>query len=723
MHCATCVNSVSRAISKVEGVEGVTVNLATGFAEVRGSFKLNEVVEAVRKAGYDVETREIKLYLRANPENAQKIMSEIKETPGIVSAEFNPSSNVLRIRINPTVTDQKSVVEKLKDYSPTVVDEKKKETSFVRRELDSMLYSLISGAVFTSFVLYFQYHGSYFLSFLFSIPVIAYSGRRYYAGALRALKNRTADMDTLVALSSGTAWAYSVYNLFRGGQVFFDAASLLITFVLVGKTLDAYLRYRISFVHIPRYTARLESGKSVDSDAVKVGDKVIVKSGEVIPVDGVVEDGSAEVDESIISGESLPVSKRAGDPVVSGSTVARGYLKIYTTRTGERSYIGQLVKAVNEASTTSIGLKRTADRAAAYFTPTIMVIAALTFLLWRFFVPAGLALLFAVAVLAAACPCALGLATPLAVLAEIRELSRKGVIVRHGSALEKVNEVKTIVFDKTGTITTGDVKVEAVRVESEEGLQMVAAVESLSSHPVARAISRLKKDELKVTDFNEFPGEGVMGTVNGHTVIVGKREFIRNNCENVPEGDVIGCVDFRPVASFRIKDEIRDGVKEMIEELKKGYIVVIATGDSSEFADEVGKELGVKVHKGLTPEQKAELVKSMEKVMFIGDGVNDALAIRSAFVGISMNSGSEISKQAGDVVISAPTALRVLWEGSRKLERRIKENLVWAFGYNSVFIPLAAGALYPVVYLAPQFAALAMSMNSVTVTLWSFLRP
>jgi len=724
MHCATCVNTVSKAIGKVEGVKAVSVNLATGFAEIKGSYRLNSIVEAVKRAGYDVETKDLKLVLRANPENSRRIMEIISDIPGIISVDFNPSTSVLNLKINPATADQKLVVEKLRDYSPVEVDDKKKgETSFVRRELNSMIYSLVAGAIFTSFVLYFQYRYMNFLAFIFSVPVVVYSGRRYFSGAYRALKNRTADMDTLVALSAGTAWTYSVFNLIRGGEVFFDAASLLITFVLVGKTIDSYLRYRISYIHAPKYTARLESGKIVDSDQVSVGDIIIVKSGEVIPVDGVVEEGSGEVNESILTGETLPVKKVKGDSVISGTTLTNGYIKVYTTRAGERSYVNQLVKAINDASTTSIGLKRAVDRAAAYFTPIIMIIAAITFFIWHFFVPASLALLFAIAVLAAACPCALGLATPLAVLAEIRELSKRGVIVRHGSALEKLKEVKTIIFDKTGTITTGDVKVEPVKAYDENGLELVAALESLSSHPVARAISKLGKKRLKVEELNEFPGEGVMGTVEGHTVIVGKREFIASNCEDVPEGDIIGCVDFKPVISFRIKDEIREGVKDVVTDLKKRYEVIIATGDSSDFADQVGKELGIKVYKGLSPEKKAELVKSFENVMFVGDGVNDALALRTAFVGVAMNTGSEISKQAGDVIIFAPTALKVLWEGAKKLEKRIKENLIWAFGYNSFFIPLAAGVLYPAIYLAPQFAALAMSMNSVTVTLWSFLRP
>ncbi|MCL4344722.1 MAG: cadmium-translocating P-type ATPase [Nitrososphaerota archaeon] len=722
MHCATCVNTVTKSIEKVKGINGVSVNLATGYAEVQGDFKLNEVVESVRKAGYDVETQEIKLALNANPEESSRILNSVT-VEGVISSHFNPATGVLNLRINPQAVSSKDLVEKLSEYGVTLLNNDKAEVSAIKKDMNSMVYSLIVASLFTALVLFYQYTGNYIYAFVFSIPVIIYSGRRYFKGAFRALRNRTADMDTLVALSAGTAWIYSVIDLANRGEVFFDAASLLVTFVLVGKTLDSYLRYRISYVHVPHFTARLSTGEIVDADQVNVGDIVIVKSGEVIPVDGVVYDGTGEVDESILTGESVPNKKNKGDPATADSYLVNGYLEIYVTRRGGNTYIAQLVQAVNDAGTSSVGLKRTVDRVTAYFTPVIIVIAALTFFVWHMTVPVSEALLFSIAVLASACPCALGLATPLAVLVQVRRLSNKGIIVRRGDALEKARHVKTVIFDKTGTITSGQLRAIPATVVDGSAIAMAAALEGLSSHPVARAISSLSGIKMNVSDFTEFIGEGVMGSVEGHNLLVGKREFIQKNCDKIIDGDIIVCVDGRPMASFFIEDEVRDGVKELIDDLKLNHEVLIATGDSSSFADDLGRNLGVKVLKGLSAQEKAELVKSMENSMFIGDGVNDALAIKQAYVGVSLSSGSDISKQAGDIIVNSPAAIKLLIDGSYKLESRIRENLIWAFGYNAVLVPIAAGILYPAIYLPPQFAALAMSLNSVAVTLWSFFRP
>ena len=724
MHCATCVNTVTKTINKVNGVENVTVNLATGYAEILGNFNLKEVVDSVRKSGYDVESQDIRIAIRANPENFSGIVDMVSSINGVISLHLNPATGILSLKVNPLTFSTDALLERLKGYNVSLLESgKASEVAIMKGELNSMVSSLVVASVFTGFVLYFQYTGFTLYALLSSIPVMLYAGRRYFNGAYRALRNRTADMDTLVALSSGTAWIYSIINFLHGGSVFFDAASLLVTFVLVGKTLDSYLRFRISFIHVPKLQARLSTGEMVDADQVNVGDTVIVKAGEPVPVDGVVDDGYGEVDESILSGEPLPVGKTKGNPVTAGSSLVSGYLEVYTTRSGSRTYMSQLVQAVNDAGTTTIGLKRTVDRITSYFTPSIIVISVITFFIWHFFVPASLALLFSIAVMASACPCALGLATPLAILVQVRRLSRKGVIVRRGDALEKIKHIKTVILDKTGTVTAGQISVIPKEVIDKRGLEMAAAVERLSSHPVARAISTLSEEKMDVTEYTEFPGEGVMGTVNGHAVLIGKREFIAKNCELNMDGDIIACVDSKPIASFLIRDKIREGMKEFIDELKIHYKVMIATGDSSSFADEVGRELGVTVVKGLTAEMKAELVKVNENVMFIGDGVNDALAIKQAYLGISMSSGSEISKQAGDVIVTSPTAIKTLIDGSMTLEKRIRENLAWAFGYNAILIPLAAGILYPALYLAPQYAALAMSMNSVAVTLWSFLRP
>ncbi|MGC8661487.1 MAG: heavy metal translocating P-type ATPase [Nitrososphaeria archaeon] len=724
MHCATCVNTVTKSIGRVNGVSEVSVNLATGYAEILGNFKLNEIVDSVRKSGYDVESQDIRIAVRANPENASNILAIVSSTDGVIASHFNPATGVLSLKVNPLAVSPESLIGKLEEYSASLIEKgEASEVSLMKRELTSMVYALIVASVFTIFVLYFQYTGFAFYALLSSIPVMFYAGRRYFKGAYRALRNRTADMDTLVALSSGTAWIYSVLNLLNGGAVFFDAASLLVTFVLVGKTLDSYLRFRISFIHVAKLQARLSTGETVDADQVNIGDIVIVKSGENVPVDGIVDNGDGEADESILTGEPLPVEKKKGNAVTAGSSLVNGYLEIYATRCGDRTYMSQLVQAVNDASTSTVGLKRTVDRITSYFTPLIIAIAAITFLVWHFYVPVGIALLFSIAVLASACPCALGLATPLAIMVQVRRLSKKGIIVRRGDALEKVRHIKTVILDKTGTVTVGQLKVVPKAIIDQDGFEMAVALERLSSHPVARAISSLSEAKNDVTGFTEFIGEGVLGIIDGHSVLVGKRNFIAKNCDVNIEGDIIACVDSKPVASFTVQDEIRDGMKELIEELKSYYEVMIATGDSSAFADEVGRELGIKVVKGLTAEEKAELVKSMENPMFIGDGVNDALAIKQAYVGVSMNSGSEISKQAGDVIITSPTAIKTLIDGSYILEKRIKENLAWAFGYNAILIPLAAGILYPVLYLPPQYAALAMSMNSVAVTLWSFLRP
>ncbi|MEM0097421.1 MAG: cation-translocating P-type ATPase [Conexivisphaerales archaeon] len=722
MHCATCVNTVTKSIEKVNGIKGVSVNLATGYAEVQGDFRLNEVVESVRKAGYDVETQEIRLRVNANPEESPKILSAVT-TEGVISSHLNSATGILSLLINPQEISSNDLVGMLSEYGAKLLNSDKAEVTAIKKDMNSMVYSLIVASLFTPLVLFYQYTGNYIYAFIFSVPVIIYSGRRYFRGAYRALRNRATDMDTLVSLSVSTAWIYSAINLVKGGVVFFDAASLLVTFVLAGKTLDAYLRYRISYVHVPHFTARLSTGETVDADQVNVGDIVIVKSGEVLPVDGVVYGGTGEIDESILTGESMPNKKKKGDPVTADSYLVNGYLEIYVTRSRENTYIAQLVKAVNDAGTASVGIKRTVDRIITYFTPAIIAIAILTFFIWYMIVPLSLALLFSIAVLAVACPCALGLATPLAVLVQVRKLSKKGVIVRHGDALEKAKHVKSIIFDKTGTITTGELRAIPVTVINESAIAMAAALERLSSHPVGRAISSLSKVEMNVSDFTEFMGEGVMGNVEGHSLLIGKKDFIQKNCDKTMDGDIIVCIDGNPMASFLIEDEVRDGVKELIDDLKLNYDVLIATGDSSSFADDLGKELGVKVIKGLTAQEKAELVKSRENAMFIGDGVNDALAIKQAYVGISLRSGSDISKQAGDIVANSLIAIKFIIDGSYKLESRIRENLAWAFGYNAILVPIAAGILYPIFYLPPQFAALAMSLNSIAVTLWSFFRP
>ena len=468
----------------------------------------------------------------------------------------------------------------------------------------------------------------------------------------------------------------------------------------------------------------------VGADEVKVGDMLLVRAGETIAADGVVDDGKGEVEESVLTGEPMPVLKSKGSPVVGGSRLVSGFLKVYVTRSGERTYVAQLMTAVRDAEAARLRVQDLVDRVAAAFTPTIIAVAAVTFLAWHFALgaPTARALLFAVAVLASACPCALGLATPMAVLVSVHRLARRGVVVKDGEALERVRDVDVFVIDKTGTLTEGRPRVVSFTELEPGAMDLASSVEALSSHPVARAIAERFGGGLsgQVREFNEFPGDGVSGVVGDRQVIVGRPEFIAQNCEGEARGDVAVCVDGRVAGLLTLEDPVRPEAKELVGYLKGiGRRVIIATGDSGPSADLVASGLGVELVKGLTPDGKAELVRKLRgeghRVAFIGDGVNDAVAEREADVGIALAGGTDIAKYAGDVIVGSLRGVEDLLRESRVAVRKVKENLAWAFGYNSVLVPLAAGMLYPAVYISPPYAALAMSMSSVIVFLWSMV--
>jgi len=574
----------------------------------------------------------------------------------------------------------------------------------------------------------------------------------------------------------------SVYSFVVGGALFFDTASLLISFVLVGKTVEAYVKGKAvtSVAGLQAVKARklLEAGNGerkaeeiVDSFSLKLGDHVALKSGDVVPADGVIDEGTVSIDESLLTGESEPVKKTKGDALVGGATVVSGYAELYVTRSGNRTYLAQVLAAVREAETARLPSQELVDKVSAVFTPSIILASAVTFAVWSYVgVAPTEALLFAVAVLASACPCALGLATPMAVLTTVNRLAKKGITVKDGESLEKLREVKAFVFDKTGTLTTGSFEVKKAVELVPGAISLAAAVEAMSSHPLASAISsfaragtdlsgipsesRDPEPQLEgsinsavlmraklarvpegsyvaqsgVQNFSEFPGEGVYGRFAGHDVLVGKREFAQRNTSDELDTDcsVVVLVDWKPAAYLWVGDELREGVKETLEGLKAGHEVVVATGDSSGSAKRLGELLGITVYSGLSPDDKVALVKKMKEggaaVAFVGDGINDSMALGEADVGIAIASGTDIAKYAGDVVIRSPSSLPYLLSESGLAVRKIKENLAWAFGYNSVLVPIAAGLFYPTIYLAPEFAALAMSMSSVFVSVWSLVR-
>ncbi|AWR98013.1 cadmium-translocating P-type ATPase [Acidianus sulfidivorans JP7] len=738
MHCATCVASVSKAVSSVKGVSNVNVNLATGQTKIQyNNASLKEIVEAIRKAGYDVLTQKITLKVKINPEDVSKLRQTLEEIDGVIKAVVNVNG-IVYLEINPVSINAEKIKSELEKRGYKVEIESSKsqipEIEAAKKEFLSYVKSLIVGIIFTSITLVFQYSGITLLALLTSIPVQFYSGLKFHSGAYRAFKNKTTNMDTLVSLSSNVAWFYSLYSFFVHGPVFFDAASLLITFVLIGKTLEAYLKGREANEIVKLQTIKanvIRNGKEekVDSTDLKVGDIVIVRSGEVIPADGVVDEGEGEVNESIFTGEFTPSKKTKGSPVVGGSILLKGNLKIYITRAGDSTYLAQVIQSLRESQNVKFPIQKLVDKVSSIFVPVIISISIITFLVWKFIIgfPTYLDVLFSVAVLAAACPCPLGLATPMAVLTTVNKLAKKGIIVKNGDSLEKLQKIKVIIFDKTGTITKGKFQVEKTNLD-EESLQLAASVESYSSHPIAKAIASLSNVKYEVKNFNDFPGEGVYGEVKGKSVIIGKRDFVLKNCEGEKEekeeeGDILVCVDGKVKGGIWLTDELIDGVEELINKLKnEGKEIIIATGDPSIASDRVAEKLGVKLYKGLSPDEKVELVRKYKgNVAFVGDGINDAQAIKEADVGIAISNGTEIAKYAGDIIIPNVTSLIDVFAQGKRAVNKIKQNLIWAFVYNSVLIFIAAGALYPI-YLPPEYAALAMSMDSVAVVLWSNIK-
>jgi len=718
MHCSTCASTVSKAIKGVPGVEEVNVNLASGEAKIviEGA-KLKDVINAVRKAGYDVITQKFNMSLDVSEEEIRKVKEIVENLDGVISVRSGRDN--LLVEINPMTTSPQTIVEELKKrgYKAEITDLKQSRKS----DFKDLLTRLVVSSIFTSLVLL---SASPLLQLIFSIPVQFYSGLRFHKGMIRALRNKTTNMDVLVSLSSNIAWFYSLFSL---SNPFFSASSLLITFILVGKTLEAYLKERaseqvLSLINVKAKKITDSGIIEVNASELKVNDVVIVKSGEVIPADGVVDEGEGYVDESIYTGESVPTRKIKGDPVIGGSILNSGYLKVFVTRTGERTYLSQVVEAIREAETTRLPIQQLVDKISAVFVPTIIAVSVIAFAVWFFVLhfPLYFSVLITVAVLASACPCGFGLATPMAIIVGLRKLIKKGIVVRNGEALERLKEVQVFVFDKTGTVTKGKIRV----AKYEGDVELASHLEKLSNHPVAKAIASLAKGKRDVEGFTEFRGEGVYGKVDGREVLVGKREFVLRNCEGEgKDADVLVCVEGKVTGYIWLEDEIKEEAIKVVEWLKRrGYDVIIATGDSSKFADRVGEILKVKVYKGLSPEDKVEVVRNLgKKVAFVGDGVNDAMALKEAYVGIAISTGTDIAKYAGDVIIPSLESLLDLVAQSKRTVRKIKENIAWALAYNSILVPIASGLLYPL-YLPPEYAALAMSMNSVSVVLWSFVQ-
>lgn len=578
----------------------------------------------------------------------------------------------------------------------------------------------------------------------------------YWTSAWVAFKNHHANMNTLVALGTGIAYFYSIFAMITGRAVYFESADFIAVFVLLGDTMEERMHNNASnalkkLLDLQVKEADvLRDGKfvQVPLSQVKKGDIIRVKPGQKIAVDGVITKGSTTVDESMVTGESMPVRKKVGDNVIGSTINGDGAIEFRATKVGDETVLAQIVEMVKKAQTSHAPIQNLTDRISGIFVPTVLIIAIITFVVWYVFLGATAvnAMLFAVAVIVIACPCALGLATPTALMVGTSRAAKMGVLIKDGQALEEINAVKIIAFDKTGTITVGKPTVTDVVGEQTKTLQVAGSLEASSEHPLAKAIVEKTQQEriklLQVTDFKAVEGQGVTANLDGQPAFVGSLKLAENEqlTEKLKEQAGKLQSEAKTVVYVGLGDEIvgliaiQDTPKESsataIAQLKaRGPRTVMITGDNEQVAQAIAKEVGIDdVVAGVMPNQKSAVIESLQKngkkVAFVGDGINDAPALTTADVGIAMGSGTDIAIESGSIVLvkndlrGVVRALSI----SQKTFNRIKLNLFWALIYNVIGIPIAAGVFVGVgLTLSPEFAALAMAFSSVSVVTSSLL--
>lgn len=592
-------------------------------------------------------------------------------------------------------------------------------------------------------------------TFFFTTIIMAFAGLPFLKSAWASFKNHNANMDTLVALGTGVAYVYSVYALFKGLPVYFESAGFIIMFVLLGQVFEERMRKNASqavekLLDLQAKSASvLRNGEFVDValEDIVIDDLIKVKPGEKIAVDGVITEGKTSIDESMVTGESMPVSKSVGDTVIGSTINANGTITFKATKVGKDTMLAQIVDFVKKAQASHAPIQDVTDKISGIFVPVVVILAILTFMIWFVFLNSGAtqAMIYAVSVLIIACPCALGLATPTALMVGTGRSAKMGVLIKNGTVLQELQMIETVVFDKTGTITLGKPKVTDVVGDEQEVLELAAALEVSSEHPLAKAILTYAEDKGvtagPLKNFEAVEGQGVKGHYGGQDVFLGNRrlhegrEFSEDfkaqmqDLQNQAKTVVILAKENQVIGLIAIQDVPKATSKRAIQALEaRGLKTVMLTGDNERVAQAIADEVGIdQVIAEVLPQEKADRIKDLQKnskVAFVGDGINDAPALSLADVGIAMGAGTDIAIESGGVVLIQNDLLGVVkaYDMSKKTFNRILLNLFWASIYNLIGIPIAAGLFVALgVTLNPELAGLAMAMSSLSVLISSLL--
>ncbi len=830
MTCASCVAVIEKTLSRMPGIASASVNLASERLTVAyDPAQIDEpgIVAAIKAAGYEATplgatsqpsagaeagSAAARVTLGITGMTCSSCQAVIEKTlgrlPGVAEAVVNLAAEQATVTYDPGLVSVDDLIGGVigAGYDAVVLPEAEEESGESARDLQREaqqrhmrhqrnLFILSASLAIPAFIftmvppfmdvipvvvatwLANTFGGAWdphmvmkYIGLVLATPVQFIAGAQFYRGFWHALKRRMGNMDTLIALGTSAAYFYSIAATFWLVEepVFYEVAAMLITFVILGKLLEARAKGRTGdaikkLMGLAAKTARVVRGGAeldIPVEQVVAGDIVVVRPGEKIPVDGVIVDGSSSVDESMLTGESIPVEKHEGDTVIGATINKLGSFKFRATKVGKDTALAQIIKLVEEAQGSKAPIQRFADYISSYFVPAVIVIAVVTFLVWLLVVPSAFpdaldgftpfvkALLVGTAVLVIACPCALGLATPTAIMVGTGKGAENGVLIKSGEALETTHKTNAIVFDKTGTLTHGKPVVTEYEplgeaAGREEFFRLAAALERSSEHPLAEAIVAHAKEhgvELpEVTGFAAVPGHGVEGTVGGRAVVLGNRKLMAREAVDISpwaarieqlEGEgktvMLAAVDGAPAGLIAVADTLKDNSREAVDRLREmGVEVYMITGDNRLTAEAIAAQAGIPADHVLAevlPEHKAEEVAKLQSrglsVAMVGDGINDTPALAQADIGIAMGAGTDVAMETGGIVLMKDDLRDVVTaiELSRATIRRIRWNFVWALGYNSLGIPIAALGL-----LRPELAGAAMALSSVSVVTSSLL--